>query len=54
MLDFYEIEWMGQAFAHQMFVVYQNEHPAIILKPINMNDDVKGMYDHVINTKQSL
>ncbi len=50
-LDFFGIEWMGQAFAHQMFVLYQNEHPEILLNPINMNDDVKGMYNHVINTK---
>ena len=49
-LDFENIEWMGQGFAHQMFVVYQNAHPDISIKPINMNDSVRSMYNHVIKT----
>lgn len=46
-LDFEGLEWMGQAFAHQLFVVYQNEHPDMILTPVNMNEEVKKMYNHV-------
>ena len=36
-IDFSEIEWMGQGFAHQLFVVFQNEHPQIRLIPTNMS-----------------
>jgi hypothetical protein len=50
-IDFEGIEWMGQGFAHQLFVVYQNQYPAIKLIPINMNDGVSSMYRHVTNTK---
>lgn len=48
-LDFEGVEWMGQGFAHQLFVVFANEHPKIKLVPINMNEDVDKMYYHVIN-----
>ena len=47
-LDFDKLEWMGQGFAHQIFVVFQNEHPDIKLTPINMNESVRKMYNHVI------
>ncbi len=50
-LDFDRLEWMGQAFAHQLFVVYQNSHPDMLLTPINMNDAVSKMYNHVKKTK---
>ncbi len=46
--DFSDIEWMGQGFAHQVFVVFSNQNPKIKLIPINMNDDVKKMYNHVM------
>lgn len=49
-VDFDEIEWLGQGFAHQLFVVFANSHPDIILTPINMNEDVTKMYNHVKNT----
>ena len=42
---------MGQAFAHQIFVVFKNNDPDIQLTPVNMNEDVTKMYNHVINTK---
>ncbi|MBQ8975333.1 MAG: DUF4325 domain-containing protein [Oscillospiraceae bacterium] len=47
-LDFSDMEWMGQGFAHQVFVVFQNEHPDIKIIPTNMNEDVQRMYNHVI------
>jgi hypothetical protein len=47
-LDFEGMEWMGQGFAHQVFVVFKNEHPEVNIKPINMNEDVRRMYNHVI------
>ena len=49
-LDFDGIEWMGQGFAHQIFVVFQNAHPEISIVPQNMNDSVESMYNHVIKT----
>lgn len=49
-LDFDGIEWMGQGFAHQIFVIFQKAHPEMSIVPQNMNDSVKSMYDHVVNT----
>lgn len=46
-VDFDDIEWVGQAFAHQLFVVFAKDHPDILLVPINMNEDVTKMYNHV-------
>ena len=48
-IDFDGLDWMGQGFAHQMFVVYKNEHPDIKFVPINMNEAVEKMYNHVIS-----
>ena len=48
-IDFSEVEWMGQGFAHQLFVVFQNEHPEVKLTPSHMNEDVEKMYRHVKN-----
>lgn len=50
-LDFEGIGWMGQGFAHQLFVVFQKAHPDIALIPENMGDSVATMYQHVVNTK---
>ena len=47
-LDFKGLEWMGQGFAHQLFVVFRGEHPSIRLIPVNMNDDVRKMYRHIV------
>ena len=46
-LDFNGIDWMGQGFAHQLFVIFKNAHPEIKLIPENMNESVKNMYNHV-------
>ncbi len=46
-LDFDKVDWMGQGFAHQIFVVFQSEHPYIKLSPVNMNEAVEKMYKHV-------
>jgi len=42
---------MGQGFAHQIFVVFQNAHPEISVVPQNMNDSVESMYNHVVKRK---
>ncbi|MBQ9064143.1 MAG: DUF4325 domain-containing protein [Blautia sp.] len=46
-IDFAEISWMGQGFSHQLFVVFANEHPEIVITPVNMNEEVTKMYNHV-------
>lgn len=45
--DFQGLDWMGQGFAHQIFIVFQKNHPEITLKPINMSKGVAQMYLHV-------
>lgn len=42
-LDFRKVESIGQAFADEIFRVYQNEHPEIAIEPINMNKAVQDM-----------
>ena len=49
-LDFEGIQWMGQGFAHQLFVVFANQHPEMKLIPLHMNEDVAKMYHHVNRT----
>ena len=46
-IDFSGLDWMGQGFAHQLFVVFQNEHPEIKLIPMNAGEGIKKMYTHV-------
>lgn len=47
-LDFDGLSWIGQGFAHQLFVVFAKNHPDIKLKPINMCDEIVQMYNHVM------
>lgn len=47
-LDFSGIEEIGQGFAHELFVVFQNNHPDIKLIPMNTTEDVKKMINHVL------
>lgn len=47
-LDFQDVEWMGQGFAHQIFVVFARNHPDITITPVNMNNDVTRMRHHVL------
>jgi anti-sigma regulatory factor (Ser/Thr protein kinase) len=48
-LDFQDIETIGQAFADEIFRVFRNEHPNINLLPINANEDVMKMVLRAIN-----
>ena len=50
-LDFAEIPWIGQGFAHQLFVVYARAKPDVILIPVNMCEAVEKMYRHVTATR---
>ena len=42
-LDFKDVEEIGQAFADEIFRVYKNEHPNIYLYPINTNEQISKM-----------
>ena len=46
-LDFTGIDDIGQGFAHEIFVVFQEQHNDVKLIPVNMNEDVEKMINHV-------
>ncbi len=43
MLDFTGIATIGQAFADQIFRVFQGEHPKLLIIPMHENEEVKNM-----------
>lgn len=50
-LDFENAEIMGQGFADELFRVFHNEHPDVVLTPINMNEEIHRMYLYTKNNK---
>ncbi len=46
--DFNGIEFMGQDLRMRFSECFQNAHPDIVLRPINANEAVLGMIQHVI------
>jgi hypothetical protein len=38
---------VGQAFADEIFRVFQNRHPSISIEPTNMNETVRFMVERV-------
>ena len=50
-LDFDNVTFMGQGFADEIFRVFHNSHPEVIITPVNMSADVKKMYLYTINNK---
>lgn len=50
-LDFINVEEVGQAFVHELFVVWQRNHPDVRLNVLNACDDVDFMIRRVMNTK---
>lgn len=52
-LDFNEVEEIGQAFADQIFRVFANEHPEINLTPINMSEGVRAMVERARANKDA-
>ncbi len=46
-LDFEGVESIGQGFAHELFVVFQREHPEVKIEIKNENEEVKKMIHHV-------
>jgi hypothetical protein len=43
LLDFSDVEMIGQAFADEIFRVYQREHPDIRIIPISASPAVESM-----------
>ncbi len=46
-LDFDDVEYIGQGFADELFRVYAGAHPEVILRPVNMSAEVKKMIYHI-------
>ena len=46
-LDFTDVDEIGQGFAHELFNVFARKHPEIKLECINTNDAVDKMINHV-------
>ncbi len=49
-IDFTGIEWVGQAFMHEIFCVFSNAHKDIKIIPVGMSKNCENMYLHVINS----
>ncbi|MDO4343974.1 MAG: DUF4325 domain-containing protein [Eubacteriales bacterium] len=47
-LDFNGVQEIGQGFAHEIFVVFQNRHQNVKLIPVNMTKEVEKMIKHVL------
>jgi anti-sigma regulatory factor (Ser/Thr protein kinase) len=43
LLDFSDVDTIGQAFTDEIFRVFQRNHPRIEISPINANDDIKQL-----------
>lgn len=50
-LDFANVEEVGQAFCHELFIVWQARNPEKQLNVLNANEDVLNMISRVKNTK---
>lgn len=49
-LNFKDIDMIGQAFADEIFRVFLNMHPSINIKTINTNDQIRKMIQRAQNT----
>ncbi|OQA27382.1 MAG: Histidine kinase-, DNA gyrase B-, and HSP90-like ATPase [Firmicutes bacterium ADurb.Bin354] len=47
-LDFKDVEEIGQGFAHELFVVFKRKNPDVELKCVNENSNVSKMIAHVL------
>lgn len=45
--DFDQVSTVGQAFADEIFRVFQNQNPHVVISSVNMNEAVKYMIDRV-------
>ena len=51
-LDFDGVTDLFQGFAHELFIVYPRSNPNLSMTIINMSENVRKMYDHVIKTEE--
>ena len=49
-LDFKDVDEVGQAFCHELFVKFEKQHPNIKIEVVNANKKVLDMIEHVKNT----
>ena len=50
-LDFRDIEYIGQAFADEIFRVFINMNPNTVIKVQNTNTEIQNMINRAVNTK---
>jgi hypothetical protein len=48
LLDFKNVEMIGQAFADEVFRIFRREHPKTQIVPINLTPDVERMIAHAL------
>lgn len=53
-LDFKNVESVGQAFVDEVFRVFQNEHPDITIQYVNTNEDVESMIKRGLATEKEI
>jgi hypothetical protein len=51
-LDFDKVKSIGQAFADEIFRVFQSEHPSVRLIPINANEEVTRMIQRALEVSK--
>lgn len=54
MLDFHGVEKIGQAFADEVFRVYQIDHPDVKIVFIRANDEIRKMIEYVKTTQAEI
>jgi anti-anti-sigma regulatory factor len=52
-LDFKDVNEIGQAFADELFRVYANAHPQVEMVPINMTEQVERMWLRAVAPRAS-
>lgn len=52
-LDFSKVNSVGQAFADEIFRVFQSEHPGVRLLPINANEEVTKMIQRALEVSKT-
>lgn len=52
-LDFYMVESIGQAFADEVFRVFQQQNPGIRLYPMRANEQIEGMIKRILSRKDN-
>jgi hypothetical protein len=51
-LDFKDVDFIGQAFADEIFRVHQNRFPDVHIVPINANEAVMNMIQRALTNRQ--